>query len=58
MNNVKDFILENVTMKDVLDIYNIKLLRNYFCCPFHNDRTPSAKAYKNSFYCFACHKTR
>ena len=57
MLEIKDVILENVSMKDILDKYNIKVYRNMFCCPFHNDRTPSAKVYDNSFFCFACGKS-
>lgn len=52
----KHFILNNLKMQDVLDKYNIKTIKGKFCCPFHNDRTPSAKAYDNSFFCFACNK--
>lgn len=54
---MKDFILNNITMIEILDKYNIKRKGNQFVCPFHNDKMPSAKAYKNSFYCFACNKT-
>ena len=45
-------------MKDVLDKYGIKRKGVMFHCPFHGqDKTPSAKYYKNSFYCFSCNKT-
>lgn len=54
---MKDVILENLSMIDILDKYNIKRRGNQFVCPFHRDKNPSAKAYKNSYFCFACGKT-
>lgn len=56
MNTAKDIILNSITMKKILNEYNIKTVRDMFCCPFHNDKNPSAKMYHNSFYCFACGK--
>lgn len=56
MNIAKDVILNNITMRDVLDKYNIKNYNGKFCCPFHNDKHPSAKAYKNNYFCFTCNK--
>jgi len=26
----------------------------FICCPFHNEKTPSMKIYRKSFYCFGC----
>lgn len=54
MINAKDTILDNIDMKDILNKYNIKSLRGIFHCPFHNDKTPSAKIYGNKYHCFAC----
>lgn len=54
MDSKKDIILNNLTMKEVLDEYGIKTIRNSFCCPFHNDKTPSATCYEKNFFCFAC----
>ena len=25
-------------------------------CPFHDDRNPSLKVYKDGWYCFGCHR--
>lgn len=48
-------IKENVTMRDVMDKYKIKVSRsNMCCCPIHKEKHPSMKIYKNSFYCFSC----
>lgn len=58
MQNYKDIILDSVSMEEVLNQYGIKTNRTMFSCPFHGiDKTPSAKAYKNSFHCFCCQKT-
>ena len=54
MYSKKDIILHNINMADVLKEYGIKRTRGMFCCPFHNDKTPSAKCYKKTYYCFAC----
>lgn len=58
MYSKKNIILDNLTMKEVLDKYGIKTIRNSFCCPFHNDKTPSAKCYAKTYYCFACGERR
>lgn len=54
---MKEQILNLLNMKDILYKYNVKFNHNQFCCPFHNDKTPSAKAYEKTFYCFGCNKT-
>lgn len=55
---MKDEILSVLTMNDILSKYGIQTRRDMFSCPFHGqDKTPSAKAYKTSYYCFACNKT-
>ena len=51
----KEFILDNISMLDVLNKYGIKTKRTMFSCPFHGvDKNPSAKAYKNTYFCFSC----
>lgn len=55
--DAKDAILNNLTMMDILDKYGIKHKGYMFHCCFHGeDKTPSAKCYKNSFYCFSCNR--
>lgn len=55
---MKDIILENIKMIDILNKYGIKNKQNMFSCPFHGeDKNPSAKAYKYTFFCFTCQKT-
>lgn len=51
---VKDLILSSVKMADILQRYGIIARKNFFNCPFHNDKNASAKVYQNSFYCFGC----
>lgn len=53
----KDLILDNLNMKDILNKYGIKTEREMFCCPFHNDKSPSAKYYEKTYYCFGCGAT-
>lgn len=55
---MKDEILKVISMKDILEKYNIPYKRSMFHCPFHKDKNASAKMYDNSFYCFSCNKTR
>ena len=54
---MRDEILRVLTMKDILDKYNIKTNRQMFHCPFHKDNNASAKFYDNTFYCFSCNRT-
>lgn len=53
---MKEEILNFITMEDILNKYNIANRHSMFSCPFHADKTPSAKAYKNTFYCFSCNR--
>lgn len=42
-------------MKTVVSYYGIEIKRNdTCCCPFHNDKHPSAKLYSKAFHCFTC----
>ena len=42
-------------MREIVEEYGIKVNRNGFaCCPFHKEKTPSMKIYKDSFHCFGC----
>ena len=44
-----------VTVKEAAEYYGLEVNRgNMFCCPFHNDRTPSMKLNEYYFYCFGC----
>lgn len=54
---MKNYILNNINMKDILYKYGIKTNKDMFHCCFHKDKNASAKAYTNTFYCFSCHRT-
>lgn len=54
---MKDEILQLLNMQDILTKYNIKTRNDMYSCPFHKDRTPSAKAYEKSYYCFSCNNS-
>lgn len=46
------------TMRDVLGMYGLEVNRaGFMCCPFHQERTPSFKAYLDSWYCYGCHES-
>ncbi len=54
----KEEIKKSAPMREMAERYGIKVNRNGFCrCIFHNERTPSMKLYKDSFYCFSCQKS-
>ncbi len=51
-------IKKSVSMREIAERYGIQVNRSGFCkCIFHNERTPSMKLYKDSFYCFSCQKS-
>lgn len=43
------------SMEDVIARYGFHSNRaHYICCPFHHEKTPSMRIYKDSYYCFGC----
>lgn len=42
------------TMEEVVRFYGFRPINGYICCPFHSERTPSCRLYKDHFYCFSC----
>lgn len=53
-----NLIKSTISMRDIADKYSLEVNRSGFmCCPFHNERTPSLKIYKEAsrgFYCYGC----
>ena len=50
-----DVIKGQFSMRCVVEKYGIKVSKKGFCkCPFHQEKTPSMKIYKDSFHCFGC----
>lgn len=48
-------IKNRITMPDVITAYGIEMNSAKMChCPFHTDKTASAKIYNDSFHCFGC----
>lgn len=47
-------IKQAFSMREVVERYNIKIKRGMCCCPFHGEKRPSMKIYKDSYHCFAC----
>lgn len=50
-------IKEQVSMTAVLSKYGVEVKRGMCKCPFHNDRSPSMKVYKDGCHCFTCSKS-
>lgn len=50
-------IKSTVTMADVLSRYGMRPGRSgMICCPFHNEKNPSMKIFKDGYKCFACNE--
>ena len=52
-----EYIRENVSMRELLDKYGFQFSRkNFMCCCFHNEKTPSACVSKDDrwYTCFGC----
>ena len=57
MNTNAEVIKQNVSMHDIFIRYGVKSGRGgAICCPFHPEKTPSFKIYRNGkkFHCFGC----
>lgn len=51
-------IKQNISMLEIASRYGIRVDKKGFCkCIFHDEKTPSMKLYKDSFYCFSCQKS-
>ena len=50
--------VKKIPILSVIEYYGLPLKKGYLLCPFHNEKTPSAKIYEeeNTGYCFGCHK--
>lgn len=53
----KEEIKQQTDMKDILSEYGIAIVRGMCRCPFHDDRKPSMKVYKDGVRCFTCAKS-
>jgi DNA primase len=48
-------IKDRLTMQDVLLHYGYEANRkNFICCPFHHEKTPSMKIFEKDYHCFGC----
>ncbi len=59
--DIADYICENISIIDIIESYGLKYIvesenRFRMLCPFHQEKTPSLKIFKetNSFHCFGC----
>lgn len=54
---MKEEILNNIRMDDIMQKYGIKSKHRKVSCPFHgSDKHPSAQIYDKNFHCFTCGK--
>lgn len=53
----KDEIKEQNPMPQVLASYGIEVKRNMCRCPFHGDKSPSMKVFKDGCHCFTCNQS-
>lgn len=55
VDNALEVIKSSVTMRDVCNIEGIIVNRGGSAiCPFHDDKRPSMRIYRDHFHCFAC----
>ena len=49
-------IRDSVTMDDILALYGYKTKNGFLCCPFHGEKAPSLKIYKDTggWHCYGC----
>ena len=51
-------IRENVDTREAAKLYGLKLNRSDMAlCPFHWEKTPSFKVYRDHYYCFGCQES-
>lgn len=54
---MKEEILNNINMNDIVNKYGLNHKKRKMRCPFHGqDKHPSAQIYDNYFHCFTCGK--
>ncbi len=53
--NVFEAVKQSVTPRQAAEHYGVKVNRSGMaCCPFHSDKNPSLKFYRQRFHCFGC----
>ena len=45
-------------MEQILDLYGYRTKKGFMCCPFHGEKEPSLKVYKNTggWHCYGCER--
>ena len=51
-------IRDSVTMDQVLSLYGYRPKHGFICCPFHGEKAPSLKIYKETggWHCYGCER--
>ena len=49
-------IRDQVTMEEILSLYGYNTRKGFMCCPFHGEKEPSLKIYREfgGWHCFGC----
>lgn len=50
-------IKQSISMFELLSKYDIEIKNNMCRCPFHADKSPSMKVFKDGCHCFTCNKS-
>ena len=51
-------IRDSITMDQILSLYGYKPKHGFICCPFHGEKAPSLKIYKDTggWHCYGCER--
>lgn len=51
-------IRDSVTMEQIISLYGYKQKHGFICCPFHGEKAPSLKIYKDTggWHCYGCER--
>ena len=51
-------IRDSVTMDQILSLYGYRPKHGFICCPFHGEKAPSLKIYKDTggWHCYGCER--
>ena len=51
-------IRDYVSMDDILNLYGYRTRNGFMCCPFHGEKQPSLKVYRNTggWHCYGCER--
>ncbi len=54
LGEIASFMCETISMSEMVEYYGFEVKRNFICCPFHHEKTPSVSIRDKYFKCFGC----